>query len=129
MNITEWYVTFVPPSRKSWLTIFGHVQLFGYAGDGLSTTWFFYNPAWTGAEIDILYHDDDVNLALAAMFTRGETYRIANTGSSRAPILPMQNCATIVAHFIGLRAFTPRGLKRQLLRNGAEKVSDGTEQQ
>lgn len=125
MNIHEWYVTFKAPSLESPLTILGHVMLCGYAFDETSTTWMFFDPAWKGAQIELLYKHDEVQNAIASMFSRGTVLRIANSGNRIAPIWPTMNCATIVAHMIGYRAFTPRGLKRQLLRNGAEVIGHG----
>lgn len=127
MNIHEWYVTFTPASLKSVFTIFGHVTVCGYAFDEASTTWFFYDPAWKGAQIKILYRHDEVQNEIATAFTRGTVLRIRNHGNRVAPLWPMMNCATIVAHMIGYRAFTPWGLKRQLLRNGAEIIVDAAQ--
>jgi hypothetical protein len=36
------------------------------------------------------------------------------------------NCATVVGQIVGLRAFTPRGLRRKLLAIGAEVISTKT---
>lgn len=127
MNIHEWYVVFTPPSLKSVFSMFGHVTLCGYAFDQTSTTWLFYDPAWKGADVKILYRHDEVTKAASSMFSRGTVLRIENQGNRVAPIWPMMNCATIVAHMIGYRAFTPWGLKRQLLRNGAEVIVDAKE--
>lgn len=120
----DWYIIFEKP-RLGWRSFLGHVRLAGYDIDRFSgtPTWVFLDPAFTGTQIDILYRPDDVQEALAYFFSTGLVLRIpAKTGGG--PPLGLLTCASMVASMAGYRAFTPWGLKRQLLRDGATVIED-----
>jgi hypothetical protein len=122
MNIQTWYFIFHPASFTPWYGFFGHVEACGVTGDG---TWFFFNPARTGGEVAIHFKHDDVNLALALAFERGLVIRTEKTFKTIFQIWPLMTCASVCAHMVGLRAFSPAGFKRKLLKNGAEIIHDG----
>ena len=122
MNIEAFYIIFHPPRFRKVFSFFGHVQICGYTADD---TWFFYDPARPGGDLDIVHKKDTVELYLAIAFGQNLVLRTEKTGALRLPIWPMMNCATVCAHMTGMRAFTPWGLKRKLLRNGSEVIYDG----
>lgn len=123
MNIQTFYAVFDEP--KWGIGIFGHVQVCGVTDDD---DWFFYNPSKKGGDLDIVYRKEQVELYLAVTFSDRLVLRVKSVGPGTNPIMPLMSCASIAAHMLGFRAFTPWGLKRQLLRNGAEVITDGRTQ-
>jgi len=130
--ILEWYFGFHPPAGltelragASFRAIFGHVEAWGYTAD---RTWMFFDPRGAGTRIRITHHMEEVEETMARRFATCQTIlKIAPTGREyRLPLFPPMNCATQCAHLVGLRAFTPAGLRRTLLANGAELIY-GTE--
>ena len=118
-----WYVVFHPASLKSPLGIFGHVEIVGFDGE---TTWVFLNPSRKGAVMEIAYKHDTVETWLAVTFSKGVVLRYEGEIEHLTPIWPILSCVSICAHMVGMRAFTPRGFKRKLLKNGAKVIFDGT---
>lgn len=118
----EWYIIFEPP-RLGLRTLFGHVRLIGYDIDRYSgtPTWMFYDPALKGATFLLFYRPNDVEVVLSTYFSVGTVLRIG-AGRASPPLGLLLTCASIVGHMVGFRAFTPWGLKRQLLRYGATVV-------
>lgn len=128
MNLLTVYFGFHPPagltelrSGASFRAIFGHVEAWGFTED---RTWMFFDPRGAGTRIRITHHHDDVTELMARRFEVCQTIlKIAPTGREyRLPLFPPMNCATQCAHLVGLRAFTPAGLRRTLLANGAETI-------
>lgn len=129
--ILEWFIGFHAPAFRNYLGAiypmgwFGHVEAWGYTIDD---TWMFFDPQGTGTRIVITHHHDDVLDQLAARHSLCDTIlRVQNTARPLFPLYPPMTCATIVGHMIGQRAFTPSGLKRKLLANGAEIVHENAE--
>lgn len=130
MNLLAVYFGFHPPAGltelragASFRAIFGHVEAWGFTED---RTWMFFDPRGAGTRIRITHHHDDVTELMAARFATCRTIlKIEPTGREyRFPLFPPMNCATQCAHLVGLRAFTPAGLRRTLLANGAETIYD-----
>jgi len=121
MNAVEWYFGFHKPYLSSYRGWFGHVEAWGYTADN---TWFFIDPWLDRTRFFITHHHDDVIDMLAVRFNSCETVlKYRPDGSSLSfPIHPTMNCATTCGHFVGLRAFTPSGLRRKLLAHGAEVI-------
>lgn len=126
----EWYVGFYAPSFRNHLgqvspmAWFGHVELWGYTADD---TWMFFDPQGTGTRILITHHHDDVIDQLTARHTLCDTiFRLTPRDHALFPIFPPMTCATIIGHILGLRAFTPKGLKRKLAAIGAEVIHEVT---
>ncbi len=127
MQAVEYYFAFHPktPLRTigrggSLLTVLGHVEAFGYTHDD---TWFFFNPDRRETKLIITHHHDQVEEMMAQKFAVADTIlKTSCTQEFRRPIhLPM-NCVTQCAALIGMRAFTPDGFRRKLLRNNAEVI-------
>lgn len=130
--IVEWFVGFHPRYLRSlsgsltYTGIFGHVEIWGYTVDD---TWIFIDPqGQKGTQVLVTHLYDEVVDQIEARFQLCETILKVPSGSeiSFLPVFPPMTCATIVGHILGIRAFTPSGLKRKLLKIGAETVH-GTE--
>lgn len=108
--------------KRSW-TFFGHVEAWGYTRDG---TWAFLDPAAAGSTLLVTHHADEVDDLLAARFeVCVSILRVAPPERKlRHPLHPTMNCASQCAHLVGLRAYSPWGLRRMLLANGAVEVQD-----
>lgn len=120
MTIDVWLVVF--HRRKLWKRAFGHVEVIGITDDG---TWVFFNPSWEGSLVFVSSDEETVTLALEATTKDAMVLRVDGLGQGVPPIFPLQNCATICGHILGYSAFTPGGLRRKLLKNGAKVVHDG----
>lgn len=127
--ILEWFIGFYRPAFRSetgqinWRTWFGHVEIWGYTIDD---TWVFYDPQSRGGRMIITHHHDDVLDQLRARNDLCDTI-LKLPGDPKKdlfPIYPPMTCASIVGHLIGVRAFTPAGLRRKLLANGAEVIHE-----
>jgi len=130
MTPKEWFFFFHHPSRigncirrkDSWLAILGHVQAACYNED---LTWMFIDPAGARTKVWLTHHFDEVEALLDFRIAHARaTYWIApmEGGISFPALRPHNNCVTICASFLGLRAYTPWGLERMLVAHGAEKV-------
>ncbi|QDP64853.1 MAG: hypothetical protein Unbinned5081contig1001_10 [Prokaryotic dsDNA virus sp.] len=122
MNVVEFYVFFHPPKR-SLTGCMGHVEIAGYTDED---DWVFINPSAKGTLIDVLYKKDDVEIWLWSLFENTQVFRTRKIGKGGITLMPLMTCATMIGHILGVRAFTPWGLKRQLRQNGAEVIYDGT---
>lgn len=127
----EWYVGFYAPAFRNHRGViypfgwFGHVELWGYTAD---ETWLFFDPQGTGTRIIVTHHHDDVMDHLTARHTLCDTIlRLQPRDHSLFPIFPPMTCATIIGHILGVRAFSPSGLKRRLLALGAEVIHEKSE--
>lgn len=123
--ILEWFVGFYRAApydehgKINWRTWFGHVEIWGYTVDD---TWVFYDPQSRGGRMIITHHHEDV---LDQLTARNELCDLilklpGERQKDLFPIYPPMTCASIVGHLLGVRAFTPYGLKTKLLANGAE---------
>lgn len=127
--IVEWFVGFHArygrnlSGRLTCFGLWGHVEIWGYTVD---ETWVFIDPQGKGTGVYVTHLYDEVMLQLQARHALCETIlRVPNTEQKPLfPVFPPMTCATIAGHILGVRAFTPAGLKRKLLANGAETVHD-----
>ena len=128
--IVEWFVGFHPRYLRALSGIltmtglWGHCEIWGYTVDD---TWIFIDPQGSGGTRVVVTHlYDEVMAQLEARHNLCETIlKLPAEGEfSFLPVFPPMTCASIVGHILGIRAFTPAGLKRKLLRKGAEIVHD-----
>lgn len=123
MQVLEWFIGISPPSRSSWRMWFGHVKMWGYTED---ETWVFIDVNSLCADILVVHRHDDVERLLTDWNLRsGEVYCFQPGQHIKVPIFPPMNCAVFCAHVLGLRAWTPAGLRRTLRRHGAVEVKHG----
>jgi hypothetical protein len=127
--VIEWYVGFYNRAFRNHLgavqptSWFGHAELWGYTADD---TWLFLDPKASGTLIVVIHRHDDVLDQLRARFALCDLILRLPAKPARLlfPIHMPMTCATIIGHILGVRAFTPSGLRRKLLANGAEIVSE-----
>lgn len=115
------YFAFYRGKAESIWTIFGHVEIC-IAQD--SKTWLFLNPSRQRFFIYASQHADTIDELLALRLGNADCV-LRYEREPRLLTLPpiaIQTCASICAHIVGLRAWTPKGLKRKLLANGAQVV-------
>lgn len=141
MQVNHWYAVFQPPSWRwsreraereiaeyGWLRayagrFFGHVEVVGRTDDD---TWIFYNPTFAGSIVEIEHRHDTVLRYLEFIYDGNLVLEVGPARLVPFHLGPAMNCATICGNILGFRAFTPAGLKRKLLRNGAKVIYDGT---
>lgn len=105
---------------------FGHVEIWGYTDD---ETWLFIDPQGTGTKVLVIHRYEDVMDQLNARFSLCDLI-LRVPASSAKPMFPIHlplNCASLVGHMVGVRAFAPAGLRRKLLAKGAEVVHENPE--
>ncbi|HEV7352583.1 MAG TPA: hypothetical protein VGN74_05580 [Brevundimonas sp.] len=110
----NWYVA-IRPARTPW----GHV--FAFAFDGRS--WIVVDPHLRFTEVFTLAPGAEFDAWVAGVRQVAEVWKLA--GRREASVLtPGLFCVGTVKRLVGLRsgAFTPRGLRRDLVRAGAEQV-------
>lgn len=108
---------------RCWL---GHVEVWGFTDDD---TWLFIDPAGAGMRVRVMHRYDDVMDALTARFELC-TMVLAVPGGDpkfRVPLHGLMTCASIAGQMVSQRALFPWTLRRKLLRNGAEIVSEKPE--
>lgn len=122
-----WYFSIHDPQindPRRWL---GHCDLWGVTRDD---TWFFLCPRHNGFHVLVAHKAEEVD-ALWAMCLHGaaRVYRYEKPQIERAipPIAPL-SCASICAHVLGLRAWTPHGLEQRLVRNGATQIWNASDE-
>lgn len=119
MHVIEWYVGFRKPHRNSFVGRFGHVTAWGYTMDD---TWIFLDFNRTQLDMAITHIHDEVTWMIAQQLEQSElVLKLPPAGHRRMPVLPM-TCASTIGHLVGVRAWTPWGLKRKLLAQQAEIV-------
>lgn len=134
MNLHEIFFAFHRPTpigrvvrgAESWRCIFGHVEAYGYTIDD---TWLFFNPEGAGTDIEITHLHDEVIDRIAKIRCTAETVLSMKPDGRkfRIPLhLPM-NCATQCAALVGRRAFSPAGLRKTLLREGATIIYENAQ--
>ncbi len=105
---------------ESWWRIFGHVDAFGYTID---ETWFFFEPGRKGTTLNITHMHEEVETRLQDMWARSELILSLKTRQMlKFPPFGPINCVSQCAALVGMRAFTPWGLKRKLLANNAKVI-------
>ncbi|GIT90138.1 hypothetical protein JANAI62_03790 [Jannaschia pagri] len=123
MLILEWFIGFMPPRASEPRMWFGHVEMWGYTDD---EDWVFFDFNSILPEIRIVHRHDDVLHLLTERNERcPEVWSYVPKSSVRVPVFPPMNCVTVCAHILGLRAWTPNGLRRTLRANGARKITNG----
>ena len=129
--ILEWFVGFHYGAFRNYQGKiylqgwFGHVEIWGYTRDD---TWLFLDPQASGPIIIVEHRHDDVMDQLNARHALCDL--ILRLPNERKPLFPLHfpmNCATVVGQIVGVRAFTPRGLRRKLLANGVEVIHENPE--
>lgn len=123
MNLEEVYFGFHAPSLDPITSLLGHVEVWGYTAD---ETWVFINPEHDRLKVAALHRYDDVTDAVARRFHHCRSILRLAPGDRalRVPLFPPMTCAGVCGHLVGVRAFTPWGLRAQLLRIGAEIVHE-----
>lgn len=107
-----------PRKRRQPWTWLEHCDLWAVTRD---ENWVFLNPSRHGCELSVVHKAEEVDalwavrMAIAARIYRYEAARIPR---SVMPIAPL-SCASVCAHVLGFRAWTPRSLERKLIANGA----------
>lgn len=128
----EWYIGFYRPRVRNYfgsiypMGWFGHVEIWGYTED---ETWLFIDPQGTGTRVLVIHKYDDVMDQLNARFALCDSI-LRLPATNPKPMLPIHlflNCASLVGHMVGVRAFTPGGLRRKLLAKGAEVIHENPE--
>lgn len=128
--IVQWFVGFHSRYARSasgsltFTGLWGHCEIWGYTIDD---TWVFIDPqGMKGTSTYVTHLYDEVLAQIEARFALCETILTvpAPQNVNFFPAFPPMTCASIAGHFLGVRAFTPSGLKRKLLRNGAEIVHE-----
>lgn len=132
MNVEEMFFVFHHPVSlrgavrgvDSWRCILGHVEMYGCTGD---ETWVTFDPRGSGFDLRALHRYDDVidmiasKRAVAMVIVR---FPRSLVRQYRAPIFPPANCAVACAALAGVRAFTPAGLLKSLVRRGGQVILD-----
>lgn len=134
MELIEIFYAFHPPvpirelrrRREDWRCVLGHVQAYGYTVD---ETWLFFDPQGVGSSVRITHLHDEVLDQIATIRCTADLVLAfkPNGRKFRVPIHPPMTCATQCGALAGLRAWTPWGLKRMLLREGAEVIYENSE--
>lgn len=121
MNLLEVYFGFHRPYASNYRGWFGHVEAWGYTEDD---NWLFIDPQMSRTRLYVCHRHDDVVEMMAVRYETCESIlKIRPTGQDfRFPVHFPMTCAAICGHLVGLRAFTPAGLRRKLLANGAEVI-------
>lgn len=121
MNLIEVYFGFHKPVLSNPRCWFGHVEAWGYTEDD---NWVFIDPWLEGTRLYVCHRHDDVVEMMALRYATCETIlKIRPNGRKlRFPLHFPMNCSTICGHLVGMRAFSPAGLRRKLLANGAEVI-------
>ncbi len=123
-----WYVAFHRRPRLYWFdwlvwgNDFRHVSVFGHVPE--SDAWVWASCTRHGVVIEAV-PGPAVAGRLAAAAASGPVLRVAKGEASPASWPPLY-CVSFVCRVLNvpLRALTPYGLFRQLLRNGAQRVLD-----
>lgn len=129
MEVIRWSFAFyravslreISTRRQDWRCVFGHVSAYGYTAD---ENWLFYDPMGQGTQIRVVHRHDEVLDQIAAIYAAAEeVLSIEPTGRKyRLPLHPPMTCVTQCAALVGLRAYTPWGFRKMLLREGAEVI-------
>lgn len=127
--IVEWFFGFHLPRFRNfkgridpryW---FGHCEAWGYNADD---TWIFIEPESRGLKIKVLHRYDEVVEELEARFLIcNAIVKVENQQKEFSlPPATIMTCAALCGALVATRALIPKGLKRKLLKNGAELVHE-----
>jgi hypothetical protein len=122
-----WYFAIYPRKWSEWQTWFFHCDLWGVTRD---ETWVFLNPCPAGFEVNVVHKAEEVEALMAARLgkaSRVYRYEGERIPRSRMPIAPL-TCASICAHVLGFRAWTPHALERKLVANGAVLIWEASDE-
>lgn len=123
MNVRAYYFAFYEPSGEGFYGVFPHVEAFGYTDDG---SWLFLDPRRQITQVSVLHKIEEVDEAIALRLDRADlVLRYDRRHPRTVPPLMPQTCASVCGHLVGVRAWTVGGLRKKLLQNGAEVISDG----
>ena len=125
MNVLRWYFGFHRPHAQSLWGRMGHVEAWGFSKD----TYVFLELRMTGLHVDVLHDEDDVREALTDRYHRCDLILTIPQPKIERRRLPLHlcTCVGVCSWILGERAFTIGGLRRTLLRKGAEVVKDDTQ--
>lgn len=105
---------------KSLWSVMGHVECFGYTVDD---TWFFFDPGRKMTALVITHLHDEVTALMADVFERSqEVISIVPDATFPYPIHMPMNCVTQCGALAGIRAFTPKGLRKKLLETKGARI-------
>lgn len=122
MLVHEWYFGFHGPHDKDFWSRFGHVEAWGYS---LDQSWIFLDPTRSGVETIVTSDPDLIDDVMAIKFAKADlVIRVSEWPQNPRPPITVLTCASFCAHLVGLRAFTLRTLKRNLLAIGGEIIHD-----
>ncbi len=124
-NVKVWYFAFHPPGKKDWLQRWGHVDAFGMSASG---AWVFLLPERRRIKIFVENHPPTIDIMFADLLSRTDVLRVETQRDFNLPPINMHSCASICGALVGIRAFTPHGLRKKLLRNGAERINGHKQQ-
>ncbi len=101
-------------------TPLGHV--YAFAHDPFADVWIVVDPHFRWTEIYALKAGEQFDRWVRIVSEGADIYRLRGRGN--APVLPGWFCVAQVKRLIGLRsgALSPEGLRRDLLRAGAQQV-------
>lgn len=113
-------VTAVARGKDDWRLIFGHVETFWFDAG----TWIFYDPQGRRSSIRAIPDGDDAEMEIARIYREAEyLIRAPQVPTElKFPLHPTMTCASQCAALIGFRAYTPSGLRKKLLKHGAEII-------
>lgn len=118
------YIVIFHPRKWGW-RLLGHVEIVIISDDD---TYAFINPGRFGADVFVEHRFDVVNRVLGARTKDCEAIFVEPNERSLSPVAPLMTCASFVGYLVGFRAFTPAGLRRTLLRNGAKVLKHAVEE-
>lgn len=120
-NVVRWYFAFHERDWSDPWSIMGHVDAFGMTDTGI---WVFLYPQRRGFKIMVCKDEAAIDTLFADALYHAHVIRYDHPGELTLPPLTIYSCAAVCGHLVGIRAFTPKGLKRKLLRNGAEAINE-----
>lgn len=120
-NVVRWYFAFHKPEWRPISAWMGHVDVFCMTETGV---WVFLYPQRTGFKIMVCKEEEAIDALFADALYHAHVLRYDTPGEFVLPPLTVYSCAAVCGHMVGIRAFTPRALKRKLLRNGAEAINE-----
>jgi hypothetical protein len=120
-NVSRWYFAFHAPSKESLWHRLGHVDAFGMSDTGV---WIFLYPERQRFRVMVAKEDQAIDTLFAHALHVAEVIRYEHPTELTLPAFGPYTCASFCGHLVGIRAFTPWGLKRTLLRNGGVSLNE-----
>lgn len=115
------YFVFWPRSWRQPETWLSHVDVVAVTS---AQEWLFLMPRRRRFSVAVERENAGIDAAFAEMLA-GASMVLRMEGQKAGPVHPPiapLTCASIAGHIAGVRAWTPRGLQRKLLKNGAEVI-------